>query len=1398
MSRRLRVVIASASVLLALGLLVVIALVSLTHTRFGQDRVRSLVESMVKGKVKGKIHIGRISGGFFNGATIDSLEIRDDEDSLFVATGPIRVTYDVRDLFDRRILLGHASVEHPKVVLRQHEDGEWNWRRVFPAGVQKNIRNARGFGDFIVLDSADVNNADVRLTLPWHPAEWLRGKARDSTIAADLSKPDPAIRRTREGFSQTWRWTKMQAKLGYVRIADPDSAGRFVVVRSASVDMPEPPFRFRNVSGNATHLGDSLWVNASHWDLPGSTGHAKGKIVWGSDLPIRYQIHVRGDSVSMSDVAWVYPTLPTTGGGTMDLDIRTPKDFATLDYTVWNMDVRSTRSHLTGHMTFATGGPILIVKDVALKADPVNFDLLRTLNGKKFPYDWQGNITGTVTASGGPLTHFRIEQSALTFADAHVPGAVTKAKGHGELDILFPALTAFHSFDVGVETLDLRTLQYLNPLFPRLKGTVSGVATLDSSWLDVRFRNALLVHHDGNAPESRASGSGRVTWGKLLTYDLKLNAEPLSFTTLARSYPGIPLRGDYSGPMQIVGTSPNLRVVTTLNGAGGTLAYDGTVDSDAPIYEARGIARTTNADLRTLFANAKMPVTRLNTSSVIDVRGSSANDIAGALSVELSHSSIGDLALDPSRAILTIGNGRIRFDTLSLRAASIVASAAGTISLADSAKSELRLRVRGDSIGSALQLLPPSMRSSFPDSLHGAFDFAGSVTSLGTRMDIGGKLRGTDLGFGSKTIGTVLGDFGVADLRGRRVVNADLGGKNVNAGLVHFDSARVFISQTVSGPGSPSAAGGSGDFHGDLSNRDGVNVLFGGRFTTLPDTTRVELSRLDVMLDKENTYGLGSAARLAVVPGAVLLDSLVLRHGSNARLIVDNLRLSHDSIRGRIRTDSVDISLFRALLPTLTQAHGGIVADVDVRGSVKQPQLFGHIDVADASASLSNLGTKLQHIRADVELAGDSVHIKRLSAETNKERRGTVSVDGEISFERYDNPGFSLNARAENSRAIDAPGLASLDVSTGPAVTLTGSYRAALLRGTLRVERGTIYIPDLIRKNVVDLTDPEFQTAVDTILSRNREVLPKTPRNLAKNLTLENVRVQIGQDVWLRSSEANIKLGGSLDVALGPGARAGDASQLTLEGTLSADRGTYRLNLVDPFVQPTFDVESGTLRFFGTPDLNPSLDIRAIHTVRQPRQSANGRDVRVRVTIGGTLSNPQLALDNPDNLPLSESDLLSYLVTGAPAIGFNNSSSEYGSQLARAALQYGGTLLSNAIPKNILDIVELQTASVGGASAAERAANPYYYNLLNTRAILGKQIGSKWFLSLSTGLCFTDPTFFKENLGLQLEYRISSVYSAQAGLEPGSSDAVCHSTAVRSLQPTPPQFGIDFFRNWRF
>src|SRR5256885_5754763 len=125
MTRRLRIAIGSAIILFGLIMIVVLGFIGVTHTSVGQERVRSMIATLLEGKVKGKVYIGHLSGGLVGGVTIDSVEIRDDEDSVFFASGPITVAYDPRDLFDRRILLSFLQAEHPYVHLRQHENGDW-------------------------------------------------------------------------------------------------------------------------------------------------------------------------------------------------------------------------------------------------------------------------------------------------------------------------------------------------------------------------------------------------------------------------------------------------------------------------------------------------------------------------------------------------------------------------------------------------------------------------------------------------------------------------------------------------------------------------------------------------------------------------------------------------------------------------------------------------------------------------------------------------------------------------------------------------------------------------------------------------------------------------------------------------------------------------------------------------------------------------------------------------------------------------------------------------------------------------------------------------------------------------------------------------------------------------
>ena len=168
----------------------------------------------------------------------------------------------------------------------------------------------------------------------------------------------------------------------------------------------------------------------------------------------------------------------------------------------------------------------------------------------------------------------------------------------------------------------------------------------------------------------------------------------------------------------------------------------------------------------------------------------------------------------------------------------------------------------------------------------------------------------------------------------------------------------------------------------------------------------------------------------------------------------------------------------------------------NVAGTVKQPVLNGQFAITDGTATMTNLGLALERINADVTLERDTVFVKRLSAQTQRERRGTMSVEGFVGLRHYANPEFRLSARAENFHIIEKPGLASLDISTDSVLTLRGEYRGATVTGAVRVDRGTIYIPELITKKIVDLSDPEFAGIVDTLLARDqscfRKLLPRS------------------------------------------------------------------------------------------------------------------------------------------------------------------------------------------------------------------------------------------------------------------------------------------------------------------
>lgn len=1395
MSRRRKVVLSSAAILISLMLVVILLLVGGTQTRFGQERVRSFVQSWLSAKVRGTMHVGRISGGLLNGVVIDSIEIRDENDSLFLATGRVFVRYELRDLFDKRVLVRLLEVEHPNVHLRYYPDGKWNFERIFPRGQPAPLGRRRGFGEFVQLDSAVFRDARFAVTIPWRVLGNPPRRVRDSIVTAALTDPARDVRRSGDGFTRTWRWEQGNVVLGPSRLANPDSAARVFTVRDLSVKGLDPPFHFRNVHGTVRQVADSVWGDAPHFDLPRSTGSGKVKVVCCGGLPLRYYVDVIGDSVSLSDVAWVYPTLPRTGGGRMRLAIRnSPDDLNVLDFRIHAMDVRSTRSRLRGEMTFGVGRPLLIVKNVRLEAAPVDFDLLRTLAGGPFTYDWQGRITGTVAASGGSLDRFRVERADVVFADAHVPGAISRGTGRGELDIRLPALAVFRGFDVNVARFDLRTAQFLNPGFPRLQGSVSGTARLDSVWTDLRFSHSDVLHHDGPGPPSRVTGTGRITLGdEYVSYDVDLLGAPVSLTTLARSYPAIPLRGEMSGPIRVRGTAAAMTLATTLTNDRGSISFAGEVDAEAPGYTVKGTGVVARIDVAGLLASPDLPPTSLNGSYQVNLAGSSAQDLRGSAQLAATASTVDKVRIDRAIARLAVADGVARIDTLAVVSAAGTASGTGTVGLARSAPGALDFVLNLDSLGALQAYLGAGPAT-------GAMIVRGRASTGGGVITVKGTLAANDIAVGERRAERITGTFDTRRENGEIAGSASVSAATVSFGRIRLKSVDASTTQSASGTGTATAT---------LIAANGASTRLAARTELRADTLLLALDTASIAADSAHHYRLTSPSMIMLARDYVDVDSLRLelltREGmtpdrSGGTLLVQDVRVANDSVRGSVLSSGVDLSVVQSLLP-ITDARGALDINLSAAGPVTQPVLNGTLRVSDGRFVIPATGVAYDSFDGDIELVQDTLYIRRLTVYTPRGggRRGGAAVVGNIDLSTYTRPRFDMRMRADHFRALSRPGLATLDVSTGPEVQLLGDYDAAVLRGGLVVNEGTVFLPELLGKDVINLDDPALYGLVDSTLLQTRRFLPKVPSAFATNLTLDNVSVTVGDNVWLRSSEANIKLGGQLGLVRGRTESAITGApvatpRLALAGTLNAERGTYVLNL--GVVQPTFEVERGTLRFFGNPEVNPSLDIRAIHTVRRPRQSFNREDVRVLVAITGTLSMPVLSLASADSLPLSQSDLLSYLVTGEPAFALSNSSSQYTEQLLTIGGRLAGTFISSRIPRSVFDIVEVQTGTIGGEGAAGGSTSSYLSSLFTTRVILGKQLSERWFLGLSTGLCRAN---FAENLGLRLEYRISRTLTAEGGIEPGSGELACASTtAARGFQQTPPQLGVDVFRSWRF
>jgi hypothetical protein len=358
-------------------------------------------------------------------------------------------------------------------------------------------------------------------------------------------------------------------------------------------------------------------------------------------------------------------------------------------------------------------------------------------------------------------------------------------------------------------------------------------------------------------------------------------------------------------------------------------------------------------------------------------------------------------------------------------------------------------------------------------------------------------------------------------------------------------------------------------------------------------------------------------------------------------------RLLARPMHAGVRADGMPAGLLTFLLPGLRQVEGvvhgsmrlgGLATSLGSNGT--RPALEGELSLADGSAFVEPLNVRFHDMVATARMGdGSTVHVDaRLRSE-----HGAAQVRGTMDLSRPSDPEFDLEL---TGRRLDAVRRRDVTALADGEVRLGGRYTRPVVGGNVRLISGELNLDEVLRQyQIVQLDTSLFQ--IFDAASIPYAIRPANP--FIENVTLVGLTLTADRNFWIRSSELNIEVEGSLDVALDRQAR-----DIRLSGTMAATRGTYQLQVLERVPTRRFEIRDGTIEFPGTPGIDPNLAITASHRVRR----AQGDPLDVVATVTGTLQSPRVRLSSDSDPPVSETDIASFLLFGRSTLELSQAESD--------------------------------------------------------------------------------------------------------------------------------------------
>ncbi len=315
-------------------------------------------------------------------------------------------------------------------------------------------------------------------------------------------------------------------------------------------------------------------------------------------------------------------------------------------------------------------------------------------------------------------------------------------------------------------------------------------------------------------------------------------------------------------------------------------------------------------------------------------------------------------------------------------------------------------------------------------------------------------------------------------------------------------------------------------------------------------------------------------------------------------------------------------------------AGGVATLEANVRGALDDPQVFGRLDLRDASLSVEDIPSGLDKVTGRVLFDRRRATIEnRLTAQSGG---GELSLAGFVEFGEAETF-YRLQAAANGVRVRYPEGLSTVADGT---ISLTGSPTQSLLAGNITIQRSGFQPRTDLGSLLSDATSSRASTV--------------STNEFLSNMQLD-IRVRTAPNTQFTTSlTSDLQADANLNVR-------GSAVRPVVQGRIAVNQGEVN------FFGSKYTIKRGEISFYNTSKIEPVLDMDV--------------ETRIRaVTVGINFSGPvnKLNVSYRSDPPLAPSEIIALLTVGRSPDSISYVSQ--GNQQSGSFLQTGAnTLLGNAI-----------------------------------------------------------------------------------------------------------------------